>query len=155
MVRPYRYIYDGIIVHYMVREQFIHQRLQEDHHALEVPVAKRTPSYVPVKKSFTELYRLIQNSGYPKVSKKTVQKHLNEMVNNHDLVIHSKNRGQYNKTLYRLDIQKLVTYFGYLLTMLTRLVVHHREKYTPYPDYLIMKLFQFSFDLGTNYKRLS
>lgn len=128
MVRPYRHAYDGIIVHYMMKESmrsFLEGIKQKQFK--EVPVGLHE-TYVPLPKSFTELYHVIRTTdpkkgGNPTVSRTTIRRHLNRMVKERVLEKHPKIDRK-----YRLSTRKMMAYFVLIIETRKR---HPKEKFFP------------------------
>ena len=81
MVR-YRRIYDSAIVFFLLD--------------------RNDASGRAIPQSFTDIYKMIVNMGYPKVGKDTIQRHLNKLIEDQWVVkLPKEGRGRrYNKTLY-------------------------------------------------------
>jgi hypothetical protein len=149
VVNRIKYVYEGFIVNYMVREQ-IHFTCGDNRQKSfdgygYIPGIKRNVYYIYKDVSVTDLCNAIkenkygkdvgigQKDGYPEITRLTVRRCLKRMVNKHLLVKIdkkklSKVRRQKNKTLYKLHPDALLAYFDFLLTLLTHSFMSKREK---------------------------
>lgn len=131
-----KYVYDGFMVSYMMRE-LIHFKDGQTSPGVYIPPIKRTVSYKHKDISSMDLFRAIRKNvygrdvgigpkrGYRTATYKTVRKRAEEMKKEHVLMKFpisslSKTRRVDNKKPYKLHPDTLLAYVLFLLRLLTR-----------------------------------
>lgn len=123
MVRPWKEVYDEIIVNHMnsVAVVLAYPKNYEKNKRKETLLiggyrgsdivhidGKPVIKLVQEAQSVTDIWHAIQNAGYPKVHRETVYDHLDKLVGKEILNKLPKVRRQYNKALYELSKLSLV-----------------------------------------------
>jgi hypothetical protein len=132
LVRPWKHVYDSIILHYMIRQQIHFTKYNKKPPFSEfVPVIGRYMSYTYSPQSVSRLCRAIEKNeygkeaglgqlgGYPGINRATVRRHLRKLVKKQVVVKLRWARRWKNETLYRIHPNMMYLYSDYLLTLLT------------------------------------
>lgn len=108
MVRPWKHVYDGVIVNHFVKE-WTRNAKDSDRRVWEIPYG----SPEPFTQSFNELYKVI-DCGNNRLNHETFTKHLKRMVEEGTLYKHRKDgKRRYE---YRLCNKKLLEVLTSLLS---------------------------------------
>jgi hypothetical protein len=115
MVRPWKTVYDGIIILHMVR-QWHHNAIHGDLRSWQIP----SRPFEPVTQSFSQLFRAIRDvdGGSKTVSRKTFTRHLDRLVKEGTLHKYKKDGKRHFE--YRLCTKKLIPYLDYLDSLYVR-----------------------------------
>ena len=139
--RPWKHVYDSIILHYMMGRQIHFTKYKTKSPCSEfVPVIRRYMSYTYSPQSVSRLCRAIEENeygkeaglgqlgGYPEINRATVRRHLRKLVKKQVVVKLPWARRWKNETLYRIHSNMLYLYSDYLLTLLTHGKLSIEEK---------------------------
>jgi hypothetical protein len=125
MVNRTKFIYDGIIVNYMMKEQLHFGYHYDGARFINKDISKSDLFRAIQENKYGVDADIGQKNGYPEIEQKTVQRHLDKLVKAHVLTKVSKanlskKRRRNNRTLYKLHSNTLFAYVLFLITLVTR-----------------------------------
>lgn len=113
----YRRFYDSIIVDRMAKS-YIYRTVDKlrRYRLGGIPIREDEPGEIKPH-SFTDIYNIVKEKN-PKVSKETIQTHLDRMIEEHTLERLPRQGERYNKTLYALEDKKMRMYVSRMYAIL-------------------------------------